>query len=261
MREYAASAVADRLERMTTIAPLIPINGTYNFRDVGGYPADGGTVRFGKLFRSDGLHSLGEAGKDGLRDLGVRVVIDLRDEFETNVMPDDLDGLDVEVLHLPVFEGSGASQSTIGATLADLYAKIVLQHTDVVITALREIADTGDEGVVVHCTAGKDRTGVVIALALLAVGVDRATVVADYARTQANLAGAWLDGMLALMQSHGVEVTPDLRIILGGSPPEALESALDLIDRERGGVHQYLRDAGFDDLELAKLRSVLVDAG
>ncbi|KRC50693.1 hypothetical protein ASE16_06735 [Leifsonia sp. Root227] len=246
---------------MSSIEQRIPVNGTYNFRDVGGYRADGGTIRSGKLFRSDGLHSLGEPGKNELRELGVRIIIDLRDDFEKRALPDDLDGLDVEVLALPVFEGSGASQSTIGATLADLYAKIVLQHRDVVITALREIADTGDEGVVVHCTAGKDRTGIVIALALLAVGVDRQTVVDDYARTQANLAGPWLEGMLKLVQSHGVEVTPDLRVIMGGSPPEALESALDLIDRERGGVHAYLRDGGFDDLELAKLRSVLVDAG
>ena len=163
------------------------------------------------------------------------------------------------MLRLPVFEGSGASQSTIGATLDDLYAKIVFQHTDVVARALREIADTGDAGVVVHCTAGKDRTGIVVALALLAVGVDRETVVADYAQTQGNLAGPWLEGMLKLVESHGVELTPDLRVIMGGSPPEALEYVLDRIDRESGGVRQYLIDAGVDELELAKLKSVLVE--
>jgi protein-tyrosine phosphatase len=135
----------------------------------------------------------------------------------------------------------------------------VLQHTDVVAMALREIADTGDAGVVVHCTAGKDRTGIVVALALLAVGVDRQTVVADYAQTEGNLQGAWLEKMLELVKSHGVEVTPDIRVIMGGSPPQALEGVLDLIDRERGGLHQYLLDAGVDELELAKLRSVLVE--
>ncbi|MFF1573792.1 tyrosine-protein phosphatase [Leifsonia sp. NPDC058292] len=244
---------------MTSTTTRIAVNGTYNFRDVGGYPVDGGVTRSGKLFRSDGLHSLGDAGKQQVRDLGVKVVIDLRDDFEVEALPDDLDGLDVQVLRLPVFEGSGASQATIGATLADLYAKIVLQHTDVVVTALREIADTGDDGVLVHCTAGKDRTGIVIALALLAVGVDRATVVADYAATQGNLEGPWLEKMLELVGSHGVEITPDLRVIMGGSPPEALESVLDLIDRERGGVRQYLLGAGLDEIELAKLRSVLVE--
>jgi protein-tyrosine phosphatase len=244
---------------MTTPAQRIPVNGTYNFRDVGGYPADGGVTRRGKLYRSDGLARLGEEGRAALRDREVRVVIDLRDDFEVHALPDDLDGLDVTVLRLPVFEGSGASASTIGATLVDLYEKIVLQHRDVVVRALREIADTAEDAVVVHCTAGKDRTGMVVALALLAVGVDRETVIADYAATQANLDGPWLEGMIALIRSHGVEVTPDLRVILGGSPPEALEAVLDLIDREHGGVREYLLDAGMDELELAKLRAVLVE--
>jgi protein-tyrosine phosphatase len=244
---------------MTSATHLIPVVGTYNFRDVGGYPTDGGVTRAAKLFRSDALHSIGEDGKAQLRELGVKFIVDLRDDAEVEALPDDLDGLDVEVLRLPVFEGSGTSQATIGGTLTDLYAKIVLQHTGVVAEALKEIADTGDAGVIVHCTAGKDRTGIVVALALLAVGVDRPTVVADYAATQVNLEGPWLEKMLALVASHGVEVTPDLRIIMGGSPPEALEAVLDLIDRERGGVRQYLLDAGVDEIEQAKLRSVLVE--
>lgn len=243
---------------MTTTPERLPVHGTYNFRDVGGYPVQGGTTRSGKLFRSDALARIGDEGKDTLRTLGVRIVIDLRDDFEADALPDDLDGLDVTVLRLPVFEGSGASQATIGATLVDLYEKILLQHRDVVVGALREIADTADEPVVVHCTAGKDRTGVVVALALLAVGVDRQTVLDDYAATQANLAGEWLDGMLAFVRSHGVEVTPNLQVIMGGSPREAMAAALDLLDRDFGGARAYLLDAGLDEVELAKLRSVLV---
>ena len=92
----------------------IPVPGTYNFRDVGGLPARTGRVRDGVLFRSDGLHRLGESGRAVLRELGVGIVIDLRDENEAAVMPDDLEGLDVEVLRLPVFEGSGASQGAGG---------------------------------------------------------------------------------------------------------------------------------------------------
>ncbi|MGN6426564.1 MAG: tyrosine-protein phosphatase, partial [Leifsonia sp.] len=236
-----------------------PVNGTYNFRDVGGYAAAGGAVRSGKLFRSDGLARLGEEGRRSLEELGVRVVIDLRDDFEVSAMPDDLDGLGITVLRLPVFEGSGASQATVGATLVDLYEKILLQHRGVVITALREVADTAHEAVVVHCTAGKDRTGIVVALALLAVGVDRATVIADYAITQRNLDGPWLEGMIALVEGYGVQVTPDLRIILGGSPPEAMETVIDLLERRFGGAREYLLDGGMDEVELAKLRSVLVE--
>lgn len=244
---------------MDSTVQRIPIEGTYNFRDVGGYATDGGVVRSGKLFRADALGRLGPAGRESLRELGIRIVIDLRDDFEVQALPDDLEGLDVEVLHLPVFEGSGASASTVGATIVHLYDKIVFQHTDVIVRALREIADTGDEPVVVHCTAGKDRTGIVIALALLAVGVDRETVVADYALTEANLDGPWLEGMLELVRGYGVDVTPDLRVILGGSPREALETTIDRIDERSGSVRQYLLNAGLDELELAKLRSVLVE--
>ncbi|MBW8872287.1 MAG: tyrosine-protein phosphatase [Leifsonia sp.] len=244
---------------MDSTAARIPIEGTYNFRDVGGYRVDGGVTRSGKLYRADALGRLGAAGRGALRELGIRIVIDLRDDFEVQGLPDDLEGLDVEVLHLPVFEGSGASASTVGATIVHLYDKIVFQHTDVIVRALREIADTGDAPVVVHCTAGKDRTGIVVALALLAVGVDRETVVSDYALTEANLQGPWLEGMLALVRGYGVEVTPDLRIILGGSPREALETTIDRIEERAGSVRQYLLDAGLDELELAKLRSVLVE--
>lgn len=244
---------------MDSTAQRLPIDGTYNFRDVGGYPAGGGTTRVGKLYRADALGRLGESGREALRDLGVKIVIDLRDDFEVEALPDDLDGLDVEVLRLPVFEGSGASASTVGATIVHLYDKIVFQHTDVIVTALREIADTGDAPVVVHCTAGKDRTGIVVALALLAVGVDRETVVADYALTEANLEGPWLEGMLELVRGYGVEVTPDLRVILGGSPREALETTIDRIEERAGSVRAYLLDAGLDEVELAKLRSVLVE--
>jgi len=240
-------------------ARRIPVPGTFNFRDVGGYPADGGTIRPGKLFRSDGIHALGDAGRQELRELGVGEIIDLRDDFEVEAMPDDLTGLDVKVLRLPVFEGSGASQDTVGISLEALYERILTLHADVLVSALREIAHSDDSAVVVHCTAGKDRTGIVVALALLAVGVDRQTVVADYAESESNLSGAWLDAMLALVESHDVEITPSLRILLGGSPPEALSGAIDRIEKDHGSVRQYLLDSGLSELDLAALRSVLVE--
>jgi protein-tyrosine phosphatase len=242
-----------------TTSMRIPVPGTYNFRDVGGLPARNGTVRGGVLFRSDGLHALGEAGRTELRNLGVGIIIDLRDENEAAVMPDDLDGLDVEVLRLPVFEGSGASQGVGGISLDALYERIVTQHRPVVVSALREIASAGERSVVVHCTAGKDRTGIVIALALLAVGVDRDAVVDDYVRTEQNLAGEWLEQMITMVGRYGVPDTPELRVLMGGSPREALEGAIDTVERAHGSTREYLLAAGLELHELAALERLLID--
>jgi len=241
-----------------TTSMRIPVPGTYNFRDVGGLPAQNGTVRNGVLYRSDGLHALGEAGRAELRNLGVGIVIDLRDENEAAVMPDDLDGLDVEVLRLPVFEGSGASQGAGGISLDALYERIVTQHRSVVVSALREIASAGERSVVVHCTAGKDRTGIVIALALLAVGVDRDAVIDDYVRTEQNLAGEWLEQMIRMVGRYGVPDTPELRVLMGGSPREALEGAIDAVERAHGSTREYLLAAGLELHELAALERLLV---
>ena len=238
----------------------IAVHGTYNLRDVGGYPAADGRVRPGRLLRSDGLHRLGPEGKRHLRDLGIGVVVDLRDEFEARIMPDDLDGLDVTVVRLPVFEGSGSSQGSEPVALPALYTKIVTQHAGVVVRALREIA-AADTGVLVHCTAGKDRTGIVVALALLAVGVDRRIVVDDYARSEANLRGEWLDGMIALIVEHGGVESPELRILMGGSPADALDAVLDEIERDHGSVRQYLLRSGLTLHDLELLEGALVDRG
>jgi protein-tyrosine phosphatase len=236
----------------------IPVPGTYNFRDMGGFVSTGGVVRDGVLFRSDGLQGLGEAGRERLSELGVGVIIDLRDEYEANAMPDDIDGLDVTVRRLPVFEGSGASQGATGIALDALYARVVSQHAGVVLEALREIANA-DRPVVVHCTAGKDRTGIVIALALLAVGVDRDAVTDDYAATEGYLAGEWLDAMVETVARYGVPDTPELRVLMGGSPREALDATIDRIEREHGSVREYLLANGMTLGELAELEHALVE--
>ena len=147
--------------------------------------------------------------KDYRQDIGM--IIDLRDENEARMMPDDLDGLDVRVRRLPVFEGSGASQGERGISLEALYHRIVTQHSPILVDAVRTLPSAGDRAVVVHCTAGKDRTGMVVAMALLAAGVDRESVIADYVLTETHLAGEWLEEMVTLIGRYGIPDTPALR--------------------------------------------------
>lgn len=111
--------------------------------------------------------------------------------------------------------------------------------------------------VLIHCTAGKDRTGVSAALILDAVGVEREVVVADYAVSAANLAGAWADGMLAMVQKLGAPLTPELTDLVTGTPPAAIEQALAWVDSNHGGSAAYLQAGGLTDEQLAALRARL----
>ncbi len=243
------------------ISTRIPVPGTYNFRDVGGLPARDGVVRRGALYRSDGLHRLGDEGREALRRLDIGMVIDLRDENEARMMPDDLGGLDVRVKRLPVFEGSGASQGERGISLEALYHRIVTQHSPILVDAVRALPTAGDHAVVVHCTAGKDRTGMVVAMALLGAGVDRESVIADYTLTETHLAGEWLEEMVALIGRYGIPDTPALRTLMGGSPREALESAIDEVERQHGTAREYLLASGLERDELEALERWLIERG
>ncbi|MDQ1083351.1 protein-tyrosine phosphatase [Microbacterium sp. SORGH_AS 344] len=158
------------------------VSGATNFRDTGGLPAGGARTRTGVLYRSGNLVAVDDDGMQALRRLGIRRVIDLRDETEVAHAPSRLDDLAVEVQHEPLFLGSVASFFARDVSLDELYAAIVDDSADRVVAVVRGILSA--QPVLVHCTVGKDRTGVTVAIALAAAGVDRDAVVADYARTE-----------------------------------------------------------------------------
>ncbi|HCM51314.1 MAG TPA: protein-tyrosine-phosphatase, partial [Microbacterium sp.] len=161
------------------------VAGLYNLRDTGGYRAAGGTSRWGKLLRSDALHRIDATGRDRLAEIGVAHIIDLRGGDERATAPSAVDGLEVTVHHLPVFDDADpAAQATTHVGLVPVYDHIVDERGAQLVDAIRVIiAADDDDAVLVHCTAGKDRTGLVVAFALAAAGVDRDDVVADYAAT------------------------------------------------------------------------------
>lgn len=225
---------------------------TYNFREVAP-----GALRPGQLYRSDGLHRLTREGRRALADLGIRLVIDLRSDFDRRLGGRDrLRGTGAERLSIPIL---GASPRTDPATidLRGVYRTILSQHRDELATAIRAIAQA--EGpVVVHCTAGKDRTGLVVALVLRAVGVDDHVVAADYAASQGNLAGDWTEAMLRKVRRFRVPITETLLEVLAHSPEPVLRETFDWLTTEYGGTQDYLRAAGIEDSTVALLRERLL---
>lgn len=244
---------------MTTTERLHPIAGTYNLRDTGGYPAATGTTRWGKLFRSDALHQLTDDSRDALTELGVTVVVDLRDATELASAPSRLDGLPVKVVHTPIYTGAALTTGLSDITLEGLYERIVAEYGKNLALAVRYIAHSGDGAVLVHCTAGKDRTGLVVALALRAAGVSSDAVIADYAATEANLRGEWVDAMLERMLASGIPANAELENIISASPPALIAGVLDRIDHEFGSAEGYLLAHGLADADIELLRTVLVE--
>ncbi|HEY7147346.1 MAG TPA: tyrosine-protein phosphatase [Streptosporangiaceae bacterium] len=167
----------------------IAVRGLYNFRDAGGHrAADGLVVARGRLYRSDTPSKLRGESREQFRQLGVRTVIDLRHECEVDMfgrVPGD-DGLsyhNISVEHRP-YDQAGLSASVEPARyLADRYAELTTDGTAEIRQVLELIAAPGAAPVMIHCAAGKDRTGVLTALVLALLGVADGDIVADYART------------------------------------------------------------------------------
>jgi rhodanese-related sulfurtransferase len=166
---------------------LIPLDGAFNFRDLGGYRGTGGLVtRWGRLFRSDTLHELSPSDVTLLRSMGLATVIDLRtprEREQTGRGP--LEPEPVAYHHLSVIgEGRGGGGEAVAAPDVDDLTERYLWYLEVGTRALAEsltvLGDPASYPLVFHCAAGKDRTGVLAALVLDLCGVESEVIVADY---------------------------------------------------------------------------------
>ncbi|CAH0217753.1 tyrosine-protein phosphatase [Microbacterium sp. Bi128] len=232
------------------------VSGATNFRDVGGLSAGSGRTRSGVLFRSGNLRHVDDEGLEALRALGLRRIVDLRDDDEVRHAPSRLTGLDVDVQRLPLFLGSVESFFERDISLGELYDELISDSPTRIVAAVRAIA--GAQPVLIHCTVGKDRTGVTVAIALAAAGVDRDAVVADYARTESLLPAERnrliVSGIRALHPEnrHAEELATR-------SPAPVMRALLERLDAEHGSPAGFLRAHGVTDDELAGLRDALVE--
>jgi protein-tyrosine phosphatase len=235
----------------------IDVEGVYNLRDVGGYRAGGQITKWQTLYRSDALDKLTDRGREQLHDLGIARVVDLRDDSERRFAPSALADTSVIVAN-PIFQGVDDTLRRPDVTLEEFYLHLVANFGANYVAALRHILATDDQPVLVHCTAGKDRTGTLVAFTLNAVGVDNDDVLHDYAQTEQLLSGEWAEQHLSLMLSHGVTLTPSIERLLFASPTEALAHTLDYVEREFGSVSGYLRAHGFTEHERETLSAKLL---
>ena len=229
----------------TTPTRTIALTGASNFRDLGGYVgAEGRALRWRTLFRSDHLAGLTAQDQAQLLDLGLAQVLDLRMEPERLAAPNRLPA-SVTQQALPitpwVLRQMHALHSTghiptpddALALMRQTYRTFVTEEAATLATLFqRLLAAPGP--LLFHCTAGKDRTGWVAAMLLLALGVPRAVVLEDYLLTNQLLQ---VDP--AILQAGPPGVMP----VLWRVQADYLEAGLDEIDTRWGGVDAYLSEA------------------
>jgi protein-tyrosine phosphatase len=232
------------------------LEGISNFRDLGGYPTEQGrVVRTGLVFRSGALHAPTKSDRDQLRALGVRVAIDLRPAQEQAAEPTDVAFL--RILHVPLMRGERTASPVALESgedyLRDRYSEIVLERAHDIGTILRSFNQEGGLPAVIHCAAGKDRTGVVSAVLLLALGVEEEIVLDDYELTSVYTAASRVEELNAKLSGSGLP--PAVIAGLLGTSRSALAEAIARLREEHGSIEGYLTEAaGLSSDDLATLR-------
>jgi protein-tyrosine phosphatase len=242
----------------------VPFEGVTNFRDLGGYRTrSGARVRWGLVFRADALHGLSPRDLGQYDRLGLCTVYDLRGELERTERPNPVPSRALTIIGRPAEEEPpaappGASIADGEGILHDLYVGLI-EHAAVQIGELFTGLAT-DDGLpaVFHCHAGKDRTGIVAALLLEALGVERDLVVDDYELTARYRLRAQQESSYQRLIESGI--SPEAAAGVLTTPRWAMAQALDILDDRYGGIEPYLTGpAGMRVDDLQGLRRQLLD--
>ena len=251
----------------------LALDGAVNVRDVGGLPIEsGGQTATGRLIRADNLQGLTEADVTVLVDeIGISTVVDMRSVGEVEAEgPGPLTQISsVAHVHQSVIPEGGTATDAAADGLMQrrervlahypddpvcaYYLGYITDRPDSIVGALRAIADAPGAALV-HCAAGKDRTGVVIAFALSLVGVRREAIINDYVAS-----GERIDAIMDRLRASSTyaadidKMPPDVH----NPRAETLVAFLDEMERRHGGVRAWLDSHGFDDDDVERLRAKL----
>ncbi len=243
----------------------IEFEGSFNFRDLGGFQTtDGRTTRWGRLFRADSVHLLTEA--DAVRaheDLGIQTLFDLRGEVEITFGGTGLlheRGLTRH--HYPLSHKVDTATSAMAAgdrspdAMVAHYVAMLEESSDLLVSAVEVVANDQTLPAVFFCAAGKDRTGVLSAVVLGAIGVTDEDIVEDYVLTCETV-----DQVIGRFAS-----SPQAPALYRDNPPsyfapyaESMERVIAHVRERYGAFPEYLLAKGLDESALPRLREALLD--
>ncbi|MFC5758855.1 tyrosine-protein phosphatase [Rhizobium sp. GCM10022189] len=241
---------------MQTYERVIALDGAHNVRDLGGYATGaGGLTRWRSLLRGDALHGLSAADIEALVAQDVTTVIDLRNGHEIALQPNRLEG-DARVVYanIPLFAAlapidMGAADAA-GFDMGERYCQALDSCQPAIAEVLATIARAPDGIALFHCTAGKDRTGLIAALILANAGVDDAVIIEDYALT-GSVSGPLLGQLRARALTRGASAAFVDTVL--ASAPESMARALHHLASRYGGAGSYMAQIGMSRRDVRDL--------
>ena len=253
----------------------LPFSGAHNFRDLGGYKTqDGKTVKWGKIYRSDNLHSLTDEDVSYMERLDIKSVVDFRSDEERENEPDRLTPNMTQVL-LPIqFRPKEIDDDKIEDLMKDLTfgnldssnllydfnIAIVKQFTEEYKQFFRHIVDNNAEPLVLHCTAGKDRAGFASAMVLSILGVPREKVIEDYLLTNTYVKDHVDSEMLEIELKTFFQADTDNLRKINLVEERYIQAAFDTIDNHWGGMDKYIADGlELTEADLAKIKDYYLE--
>jgi len=253
----------------------LPFTGAHNFRDLGGYKTeDGRTVKWGKIYRSDNLHSLTDEDLKYMKRLNIKSVVDFRSVEERENEPDRLNPDMTQVL-LPIkFQPKELDDDSIknlmkDLTFGDLDSSNLLRDFNIVIVEeftdeyknfFRHIIENNAEPLVFHCTAGKDRAGFASAMILTILGVPREKVIEDYLLTNTYVKDHVDDKMLEIELKTFFRADTDNLRKINLVEERYIQAAFDTIDSKWGGMDRYISEAlNLNEEDILKLQDFYLE--
>ena len=253
----------------------LPFTGAHNFRDLGGYKTkDGQTVKWGKIYRSDNLHSLTDEDLKYMKRLNIKSVVDFRSVEERENEPNKLNPDMTQVL-LPIkFQPKELDDDSIknfikDLTFGDLDSSNLLRDFNIVIVEefaeeyknfFRHIIENNAEPLVFHCTAGKDRAGFASAMILTILGVPREKVIEDYLLTNTYVKDHVDDKMLEIELKTFFRADTDNLRKINLVEERYIQAAFDTIDNKWGGMDRYISEAlNLNEEDILKLQDFYLE--
>ncbi|MBC2023126.1 tyrosine-protein phosphatase [Listeria booriae] len=250
----------------------IPLEGCFNFRDLGGYVNTAGkTVRWGKLYRSSLLTNITEKDKDTLEKLGVSWICDLRSTSEIAAKPTPALA-HIKNRHIPIGTAKNESTESQKIDIPDDHRvyeplmgesyRVFVQSKDGFREIFNDIIEKEEVPFLFHCTAGKDRTGVLGALLLKLLDVPENTILADYELTNQyadNILGE-MQGLVNAFSNSDKKIDLENFRPMAEARPAYLEIAFDEMQKEYGSVDAYLeKGIGITPSEKAKFQTMMLE--